>query len=69
MSQLLLILTVWITMIYRTAEKPLRNFGGLCDCANIQYKLSEMFHLLTIVELREPKVSDYESVKVLVMAD
>lgn len=56
-------------MIYRTAEKPLRNFGGLCDCANIQYKLSEMFHLLTIVELREPKVSDFESVKVLVMAD
>lgn len=60
-------------MIYRTAEKPLRNFGGLCDCANIQYisdrELSEMFHLLTIVELREPKVSDFESVKVLVMAD
>lgn len=24
-------------MIYRTAEKPLRNIGGLCDCANIQY--------------------------------
>lgn len=56
-------------MIYRTAEKPLRNFGGLCDCANIQYISDREFHLLTIVELREPKVSDFESVKVLVMAD
>lgn len=36
---------------------------------SLSEKLSEMFHLLTIVELREPKVSDFESVKVLVMAD
>lgn len=31
-------------MIYRTAEKLLRNFGGLCDYANIQY-ISDSFSI------------------------
>lgn len=52
-----------LSYCWETPQK-LWRFVWLC-----KYPVHEMFHLLTIVELREPKVSDFESVKVLVMAD